>query len=70
MNQDNFLLEALKMRSLLDELKSNVYIPKENKLPKNNKEYQNKVIKCLDKDKLKKPVLVGFREWIFSDKSG
>ena len=69
MNQDNFLLEAMKMRSLLQELKTPEYIPKRAP-PKNCKDYSNKVVRRLDRKYQKKPILIGFREWIFSDKAG
>eukprot|EP00210_Caulerpa_lentillifera_P005023 g4797.t1 len=68
MNQDNFLLEAMKMRSLLQELKTPEYNPKS--VPKNCRDYSTKIIKRLDRKYLKKPILIGFREWIFSDKAG
>lgn len=68
MNQDNFLLEAMKMRSLLQELKTPEYNPKS--VPKNCRDYSTKIIRRLDRKHLKKPILIGFREWIFSDKAG
>lgn len=69
MNQDNFLLEALKMRNLLNELNQPEYLPK--KPPqKSARDYQQKYQRRLERWSVKKPILVGFREWIFSDKAG
>jgi len=69
MNQDNFLLEAMKMRSLLQELKTPEFNPKRS-VPKSCKDYCNRIVRRLDRKYMKKPILIGFREWIFSDKAG
>ena len=68
MNQDNFLLEALKMRNLVNEL--SLPEPRPKKEPKASKDYQNYLKKRLERKLVKKPILIGFREWIFSDKAG
>ncbi|CAD7698034.1 unnamed protein product [Ostreobium quekettii] len=70
MNQDNFLLEALKMRNLLNELSYPEYNPSEASTPKTCKQLQNNLKKRLEKKMVNIPILVGFREWIFSQKAG
>ncbi|CAD7698647.1 unnamed protein product [Ostreobium quekettii] len=70
MNQDNFLLEAMKMRNLLDELTYPEYIPSEASAPKTCYKYQSNLKKRLERKMVHIPILVGFREWIFSQKAG
>ncbi|GAX79705.1 hypothetical protein CEUSTIGMA_g7146.t1 [Chlamydomonas eustigma] len=77
MNQDNNLAEALKMRNLLSELKSETTrgVHGSQQVPHTSgstKMSAGRMMKLLSKTRANErpTAIVGFREWIFSDKAG
>ena len=67
-NQDNYLMEAIKMRSLLEELRSSGIHPKRSP-PKNCKEYAVSSRKKLDRSYARNPVLIGLKEQISTEET-
>ena len=68
MNQDNFILEALKIRSLVAELQfSGIRYNKQVSTAKDMITYQEKKY---NKWTVSTPMLIGFKEWIFSERAG
>lgn len=68
MNQDNFILEALKIRTLISELQfSGIKYNKQVSTAKDMIKYQE--VKY-NKWTTVTPMLIGFKEWIFSERAG
>ena len=64
-NQDNFFMEAMKMRSLLEELRSSRIHPRRS--PPNCKDYAASSRKELDRSYARNPVVIGLKERISTD---